>query len=70
MGLENEYGISSAKSTDPIILSNRIVLAYANHIYPETKIRWDYDLENPLRDARGFDLSASTSRDICVVVAK
>ena len=57
MGLENEYGISSAKSTDPIVLSNRIVLAYANHIYPETKIRWDYDLENPLRDARGFDLS-------------
>lgn len=57
MGIENEYGISSAKSTDPITLSNRLVIAYTKHIYPDLNIRWDYDLENPLRDARGFDFS-------------
>ena len=57
MGLENEYGISSAKNTDPITLSNRIVFAYAKHVYPESNIRWDYDVESPLRDARGFDMS-------------
>lgn len=57
MGLENEYGISSKLNTDPITLSNRIVFAYAKHVYPESNIRWDYDVENPLRDARGFDMS-------------
>ena len=57
MGLENEYGISSTQNTDPITLSNRIVFAYAKHVYPESNIRWDYDVENPLRDARGFDMS-------------
>lgn len=59
MGIENEYGITSAKNTDPVTLSNRIVLAYAKHKYPNLNIRWDYDVENPLRDARGFDLSRS-----------
>jgi proteasome accessory factor A len=57
MGLENEYGLTSTKNTDPIILSNRIVSAYAKHVYPNSSIRWDYDLENPLRDARGYDLT-------------
>ena len=57
MGLENEYGISSSQNTDPITLSNRIVLAYAKHVYPDSNIRWDYDVESPLRDARGFDMS-------------
>ena len=59
MGLENEYGISSQKSTDPVTLSNRIVLAYARYVYPNKNIRWDYDLETPLHDERGFDLSRS-----------
>lgn len=57
MGLENEYGISSLLGTDPITLSTRLVNAYAKNLYPERNIRWDYDLENPLRDARGFDLT-------------
>jgi len=57
LGLENEYGISSSKNTDPITLSNRLVSAYAKHIFPNIKIRWDYDVENPLRDARGFDFT-------------
>ena len=59
MGLENEYGISSLLGTDPITLSTRLVHAYAKHLYPNKNIRWDYDLENPLRDARGFDLTRS-----------
>ena len=57
LGLENEYGISSQQNTDPITLSTRIVNAYAQYVYPNSNIRWDYDLENPLRDARGFDIT-------------
>lgn len=59
MGLENEYGITSENATDPITLSNRIVFAYSKYVYPNSSMRWDYDLENPLRDARGFDLTRS-----------
>ena len=59
MGLENEYGVSSAQKTDPITLSNRIVNAYAKHIYPDSNFGWDYDVESPLRDARGYDMSRS-----------
>jgi Pup amidohydrolase len=59
MGLENEYGISQPNTVDvdPTYLSSLVVGSYANHVYPNLKIRWDYDLENPLRDARGFDAS-------------
>lgn len=59
MGIENEYGISqpSNPSANPMELSTLVVDSYANLIYPHQKIRWDYDLEDPLRDARGFDLS-------------
>lgn len=59
MGLENEYGISQPKDSNanPMLLSTLVVDAYANYVYPNQKIKWDYDLENPLRDARGFDAS-------------
>lgn len=59
IGLENEYGISQPANptANPMVLSTLVVDAYANLVYPDHKIRWDYDLENPLRDARGFDAS-------------
>ncbi len=59
MGLETEYGIStpSNPSANPMFLSSLVVGSYSQKIYPDMKIRWDYDLENPLRDARGFDVS-------------
>lgn len=59
MGLETEYGISQPQDLEanPMHLSSMVVSSYANFMYPNLKIKWDYDLENPLRDARGFDAS-------------
>ncbi len=64
MGTEVEYGISVPGDTtaNPVITSTQIVLAYAAAAeLPRAKrARWDYEVESPLRDARGFDLSAPT----------
>jgi len=59
MGIETEYGISCPANplANPMFLSSLVVGSYSQEIYPEMKIKWDYDLENPLRDARGFDTS-------------
>ena len=64
MGTEVEYGISSPqdRTTNPIITSTQAVLAYAAAAgLPRAKrTRWDYEVESPLRDARGFDLGRRT----------
>jgi proteasome accessory factor PafA2 len=61
MGIETEYGISvpGHPEVNPTALSSRIVQAYAQDVLPHLADRsgWDYDLETPLRDARGFDMS-------------
>ncbi|MER2223491.1 MAG: depupylase/deamidase Dop, partial [Rhodococcus sp. (in: high G+C Gram-positive bacteria)] len=60
IGVEVEYGISSPSepSANPILTSTQAVLAYAAAAgVPWAKrTRWDYEVESPLRDARGFDL--------------
>ncbi|MFZ2174757.1 MAG: depupylase/deamidase Dop [Rhodococcus sp. (in: high G+C Gram-positive bacteria)] len=60
IGVEVEYGISSPgePSANPILTSTQAVLAYAAAAgVPRAKrTRWDYEVESPLRDARGFDL--------------
>jgi proteasome accessory factor A len=45
-----------------VITSTQVVLAYAAaaDIPRSRRARWDYEVESPLRDARGFDLSAPT----------
>jgi len=62
MGTEIEYGISvpGDATANPVITSTQVVLAYAAAAdLPRAKrARWDYEVESPLRDARGFDLSA------------
>src|ERR1700704_285244 len=62
IGTEVEYGISSPSepTANPILTSTQAVLAYAAAAgLPRAKrARWDYEVESPLRDARGFDLSA------------
>jgi proteasome accessory factor PafA2 len=67
MGTEIEYGISvpGDPSANPVITSTQIVLAYAaaQDIPRSRRARWDYEVESPLRDARGFDLSAPTLRN-------
>jgi proteasome accessory factor PafA2 len=54
-GIETEYGISVKDAADfnPILTSSLLINAYAQ---PALKrVKWDYDEESPLRDARGFD---------------
>lgn len=61
MGLETEYGISMPgyHMMNPMAASTQIVNAYALRVAEGTRRgpKWDYDLESPLRDARGFDMS-------------
>src|ERR1700719_1747471 len=63
IGTEVEYGISSPSdpTANPILTSTQAVLAYAAAagIQRAKRTRWDYEVESPLRDARGFDLSRS-----------
>ena len=60
IGIEVEYGISSPTeaSANPILTSTQAVLAYAaaEGVPRAKRTRWDYEVESPLRDARGFDL--------------
>ena len=54
-GIETEYGISVRGSADfnPILTSSLLINAYAKPAF--SRVRWDYEEENPLRDARGFE---------------
>src|ERR1700742_680154 len=62
MGTEIEYGISvpGDPTANPVLTSTQVVLAYAAaaEIPRARRARWDYEVESPLRDARGFDLGA------------
>ncbi len=64
IGTEVEYGISSPSdpTANPILTSTQAVLAYAAAagIQRAKRTRWDYEVESPLRDARGFDLSRAS----------
>src|SRR4030088_1682332 len=61
MGTEVEYGIAvpGAATANPVLTSTQVVLAYAAaaDIPRARRARWDYEVESPLRDARGFDLA-------------
>ncbi|MGI8889983.1 MAG: proteasome accessory factor PafA2 family protein [Chthoniobacterales bacterium] len=52
-GLETEYGITidGAESVDVVTESIELVRGYTEH---GAHMKWDYDLEDPHRDARGF----------------
>jgi proteasome accessory factor PafA2 len=54
-GIETEYGISVQGSQDfnPILTSSLLINAYAKPAFK--RVKWDYEEENPLRDARGFE---------------
>src|SRR5690606_33702359 len=60
-GIEVDYGIAThtEPSANPILTSPQAVLAYAaaEGVPRAKRNRWDYEVESPLRDARGFDLS-------------
>src|SRR5829696_637875 len=54
MGTETEYGIAASGHPDfnPVLSSSMLISAYAGSL---RKIRWDYEDESPMRDARGSD---------------
>ena len=54
LGIETEYGITAAGSPDfnPVLASSILISTYAGSL---RRIRWDYEQESPLRDARGFE---------------
>jgi proteasome accessory factor PafA2 len=54
IGTETEYGISAVGSPDfnPVLSSSLLISTYAGTL---RRIRWDYEQESPLRDARGFE---------------
>ena len=62
MGTEVEYGIAvpGDPTANPVLTSTQVVLAYAAaaEVPRARRARWDYEVESPLRDARGFDLGA------------
>jgi Pup amidohydrolase len=63
MGIETEYGISvpGHPSANAMAASSQIVNAYvpgtAASNLAQNHARWDFEEENPLRDARGFDMN-------------
>ena len=64
MGTETEYGISvqGQPAANPMVASSQVVNAYAtSRRIKARRARWDFEEESPLRDARGFDMSARRS---------
>src|SRR5271155_2313328 len=64
MGTETEYGISvpGQPGANAMVTSSQIVNAYqAATAARARRARWDFEEENPLRDARGFDLATEAS---------
>jgi Pup amidohydrolase len=53
-GTETEYGIAAPGAPDfnPVLSSSLLISTYAGSL---RRIRWDYEQESPLRDARGFE---------------
>lgn len=63
MGIETEYGVivQGQPHFNPMLASAHIVNAFVRS-QPQVgghHVRWEYGQENPLRDARGFDMSRS-----------
>ena len=64
MGIETEYGVSvpAAPGTNAMVASSQVVNGYVGaQPVRERRTRWDFEEENPLRDARGFDVGVGGS---------
>ncbi len=61
MGIETEYGISvpGHPHVNSMMTSSQVVTAYDGPAVGDRRsaMRWDFDDEFPLRDARGYDMS-------------
>ena len=58
-----EYGIAvkGQPHANPMVASTHVVNSYAAAHGLTRRARWDFEEENPLRDARGFDLSRDSA---------
>ncbi len=66
MGTETEYGVSvpSQSGVNAMTASSLVVNGYVSTSDAPSRslrTRWDFEEENPLRDARGFDVGAGMS---------
>jgi proteasome accessory factor A len=67
MGVETEYGVSvpGQPGTNAMAASSQVVNGYASGMADgpsrERRTRWDFEEENPLRDARGFEVGVGAS---------
>jgi proteasome accessory factor A len=67
MGIETEYGVSvpSQPGANAMTASSQVVNGYASGLPDgptrERRTRWDFEEENPLRDARGFEVGLGLS---------
>ncbi len=54
VGTETEYGIAAVGGGEfnPVLASSQLIATFAGAL---RRIRWDYEQESPLRDARGFE---------------
>ncbi len=67
MGIETEYGVSipGQPGINAMLASSQVVNGYAGGMAegpPRTRrTRWDFEEENPLRDARGYEVRPGTT---------
>ena len=64
MGLETEFGISvpGDPMANPMMLSGQVISVYAAaHGIRSNQSSWDYAFEDPLRDARGWQLDRQSA---------
>jgi proteasome accessory factor A len=67
MGTETEYGVSvpGQAGMNHMVASSQVVNGYASGLAEgrqrERRTRWDFEEENPLRDARGFEVGVGMS---------
>ena len=67
MGIETEYGVSipGQPASGAMAASSQVVNGYASGMADGPargrRTRWDFEEENPLRDARGFDVGPAGS---------
>ena len=67
MGTETEFGVSTPgdASVNPMVASSQVVNGYAGGTVEgsqrDRRTRWDFEEENPLRDARGFEVGLGMS---------
>ena len=62
IGTETEFGVASRQShaSDPVENSLRLISYYP--VLPVPRAIWDYENENPLVDARGFEVEGERER--------